>query len=177
MASIIPMAIRQQVVRSFENKESVSSISRRLKISRNTVYKLLRRYKEQGQQGLQPRYHNCGKIRPDRTDLIFRAVRCFKTWHPHWGAPKIHAELACLRPDLPLPMIRTINRWFHWNKQAKKPQTSLPKSDRYWSKDLHHSWQIDAKEAIQIADGSQQCWLNITDECSGTVVDPPVFSL
>jgi len=83
-----------------------------------------------------------------------------------------------MRPELKLPHYRTFNRWFHWNNQLEVSTKSvLPKVNARTAKRLHEIWQIDAKEEMIIADGSKNCWLNITDEYSGTVIDPPVFSL
>ena len=52
-----------------------------------------------------------------------------------------------------------------------------PKEQARWAKHLHEGWQIDAKEEILTANGYKNCWLNIVDEHSGTVIDPPVFPL
>jgi hypothetical protein len=169
------MAIRQSLVTQFDQGISISRIAANFNISRGTVYSILKRYKSEGKDGLKPLYANCGKARPDSEALIFRAVRCMKTWHPGWGAEKIHAELLLLRPNLSLPHPRTFYRWFRWNGQTV-PSSKLPKSVSQWSEKVHEGWQIDAKEEILIADGSKKCWLNITDEKSGTVISPAVFS-
>ena len=101
-----------------------------------------------------------------------------RAWHPTWGSEKIHAEMRQMRPNLQLPHYRTFNRWFHWNAQLDVSLKSvLPKSNPKQARRLHEGWQIDAKEELTIADGSKNCWLNITDEYSGTVIAPPVFSL
>lgn len=176
MPTPVSMAIRQSIISQHQEGVSISMIAYNFKVSRGTIYSLIKRYEAQGDEGLQPFYANCGKNRPGSDDFIFRAVRCIKSWHSGWGAEKIHAEMLRMRPELNLPGIRTFYRWFRWNEQTV-PSTKLPKVPRQWAKDLHEGWQIDAKEEMCIADGSKQCWLNITDEHSGTVIDPPVFSL
>ncbi len=81
-------------------------------------------------------------------------------------------------PGPELPHCRALNRWFHWNGQAETPpRPALPKARRRDAKHLHEGWQADAKEEMEAADGTMDCWLNITDEYSGTVIDPPVFPL
>ena len=75
-----------------------------------------------------------------------------------------------------LPNVRTFYRWFHWNKQIRS-KSKVPKQQAQWARHLHQGWQIDAKEEMQTLDGQKSCWLNIVDEHSGTVIDPPVFSL
>lgn len=168
------MAVRKSILAQHEKGTSISSIARGLHVSRGTVYSILKRYQSEGVEGLKPKYGPCGKPRPGPADFVFRAVRCLKTWHPGWGSDKIHAELLFMRPDLSLPHPRTFYRWFRWNGQTKT-KSKPPKVARRWAKQVHEGWQIDAKEAICIADGSKQCWLNIKDERSGAVMDPPVF--
>ena len=176
MARPIAMAVRQSIIQGFEQGISISQLSRNYKIGRTTIHQIIKRYKENGEEGLKPHYKNCGKPRLTSTDLVYRAVRCLKTWHPNWGAEKIKAEILLARPNLALPTVRTLNRWFQWNQQNKST-TRLPKTPRKWAKFLHEGWQIDAKEEMLTMDGNKQCWLNIVDEKSGTVIDPPVFSL
>lgn len=174
----LSMALRQSIVACHKKGEKVASLSRRFKVSRKTIYTLIEREKADGIEGLQPHYNNCGKLRPNEGQFIFRAVRCMRTWHPNWGSEKIHAELQSMRPQLELPHYRTFNRWFHWNNQLDLSiKSNLPKSHPKQAKRLHEGWQIDAKEELTIADDSKNCWLNIIDEYSGTVIDPPVFSL
>jgi hypothetical protein len=168
------MGIRQSIIDLHQKGTSISSLARTFEVSRGTVHTLVKRYQSQGQAGLKPRYANCGKSRPTAEDFVYRAVRCFKTWHPSWGGEKIHAELLRLHPDLPLPCPRTFYRWFQWNGQTT-PKTRLPNPEGQWAKQVHEGWQIDAKEEIPIADGSRKSWLNITDERSGTIIDPPAF--
>lgn len=176
MPRITPMAVRTQIVQKYVEGQSISSISAELKISRKTIHTLIDRYKSHGEPGLKPHYRHCGKKRPSADDFVFRAARCLKTWHPSWGGEKIHAEISRARPTLSLPSVRTLHRWFRWNAQVIA-KTKLPKAPPKWARTLHEGWQIDAKEHMRTADGQWQCWLNIIDECSGTVIDPPVFPL
>jgi len=177
MGQPISIGVRTSIVQQHLKGISNSQIAINFKIGRTTVHNLIKRYKEWGDKGLKPKYSNCGKKRLcASTNFNYRAVRCFKTWHPSWGSGKIRAELLKLNPALELPTTRTINRWFGWNQQII-PSTKLPKAPRQWASQLHEGWQVDAKEEMKIADGTKQCWLNIVDEKSGTVVDPIVFSL
>ncbi|MEM6804971.1 MAG: hypothetical protein AAF696_26475, partial [Bacteroidota bacterium] len=137
-----------------------------------------KREAKDGASGLIPNYANCGKARPTEDQFIYRAVRCMRTWHKDWGAEKIHAELLMMRPDLVLPHYRTFTRWFHWNDRlSPKLRSILPHPKDRQARYLHEGWQVDAKEEMLLADGTRCCWLNITDEYSGTVIDPIVFPL
>jgi len=170
------MAIRQSILERHKKGVSVSKLSREFSVSRRTVYTLLERVELNGIEGLRPDYSKCGRKRRDEKDFVFRAVRCLRTWHPSWGSEKIRAHMLRLRPGLKSPHYRSFNRWFHWNDQIEFPiKSRLPKPNPHKAKRLHEGWQIDAKEEMIIAKGSKNCWLNITDEYSGTVIDPPVF--
>ncbi len=174
MGQSTSMAVRQSIIDQFQDGISISQIASNFHVSRTTVYCLVNRYKTQGEAGLKPLYKNCGKVRPSETKFIFRAVRCMRTWHPGWGGEKIHAELSRMRPNLQLPSVRTFYRWFHWNNQIEL-SSKVPTEPAKWAKGLHEGWQIDAKEEMRTLDGHKQTWLNITDEHSSTVIDPPVF--
>jgi len=176
MPKALPMAIRQSIISQHKSGISKSKIACNLQVGRTTVHSLISEYEEKGEQGLHTNYGNCGKPRPDESDFIYRAVKCFRTWHPTWGGEKIHATLSQLRPELKLPKVRTFYKWFHWNKQIIA-KSKIPKEGAQWASHLHEGWQIDAKEEMQTKDGQKNCWLNIVDEHSGTVIDPPVFSL
>lgn len=176
MGVATPMAIRQSIIERYKKGEKISFLSRAFKVSRGSIYTFIERESSGGIEGLRPKYGACGKTRPDEKDFIFRAVRCLRTWHPSWGAEKIRAEMLQMRPELKLPHYRTFTRWFHWNKQlTPRLKSNLPKTSSEQAHHLHEGWQIDAKEEMRIADGSKNCWLNITDEYSGTVISPSVF--
>ena len=176
MPQAISMAVRQSIVNDYNRGIKVSTLTRAYAVSKTTIYELVKRHKANGNAGLKTSYSNCGKSRPTPKDFIYRAVRCLRTWHPGWGADKIHAEMLYMRPDLQLPHYRTFYRWFHWNGQlSTHPKSTLPANVHKWAKHLHEIWQVDAKEEMMTTDGQKQCWLNITDEFSGTVIDPPVF--
>jgi hypothetical protein len=178
MPEPIPMAIRQSIVERHARGETISSLSRQFQVSRRSVYNLINRHSCEGDSGLRPRYANCGQQRPLESDFLFRAVRCMRAWHPGWGSEKIRAEMQRMRPNLALPHYRTMTRWFHWNGQMEiRLKSKLPQTGTRQATRLHEIWQIDAKEEMRIANGSKNCWLNVTDEYSGGVMDPPVFSL
>lgn len=176
MPRAISMALRQTVVNQHQQGIPKSTIACNLQIGRTTVHSLIKLYELEGQAGLKPKYDNCGKSRPQASDFIFRAIRCMRTWHPRWGGDKIRSEVLRLRPSLEAPGVRTFYRWFHWNEQIVS-KSKIPKQKPQWAKQLHEGWQIDAKEEILTTDGLKSCWLNIVDEHSGTVIDPPVFPL
>ena len=176
MPIAISTAKRLSIIEQYEKGKSLLQISKDEKISYATVHRLYHRYKEKGISGLTPHYNRCGSKQLKSSKLIVRAVRCLKTWHPSWGAGRIKTKILQKYPQAQLPSSRTLQRWFRNNGQ-NKPQSKPPQSARRWAKSVHDVWQIDAKEEVRLANGQKVCWLNITDEKSSAIIDPPVFSL
>lgn len=175
MPKAIDMALRKTIAEERRKKGTpLSALASKYGVSYASVQSLCARYQEQGEEGLKTAYHHCGKKRPGPKDFTFRAVRCFKQWHPYWGAEKIRTEILLLRPGLKIPPARTLQQWFHYTGQAKV-RNHAPRPDPCWAKSPHEVWQADAKEEMQTRDGVKNCWLNITDEHSGAIFDPPVF--
>ena len=174
MPKAIDMALRRTIVEARLRGKTLTELAAKYQVSYATVQSLCAKYSEQGEAGLKPRYDRCGKQRPDGKDFVFRAVRCFRHWHPLWGAEKIRTEISLLRPGLQLPATRTIQQWFHYTGQAKK-RDRTPRNTPSWANSVHEGWQVDAKEEMRTRDGVKNCWLNIMDEYSGAIIDPPVF--
>lgn len=168
--------LRHSIVEGRQKGKTLHQLAQEYQVSYTMVQTLCARYAASGEDGLSPRYTACGKKRPGAKDFIFRAVRCMKTWHPNWGAEKIRTEMLLCRPDLVIPPARTLQQWFHYTGQAKKGDKQ-PHAAPQWAGQVHEGWQIDAKEEMQTLNGVKNCWLNIKDERSGAVIDPPVFPL
>lgn len=176
MPKAIPPKVRQSIFSLRRQGYTLSRIATELGLSYGTVQRLCAAYQKDPVAALSPAYANCGKRRPDASDLVFRAVRCMKHWHPSWGAEKIRTELLLLRPSLLIPQARMLQKWFHWNGQVP-PKAPLSRPKGPWAKRVHQGWQIDAKENVSIADQQKLCWLNIVDERSGGIIDAGVFPL
>ncbi len=41
----------------------------------------------------------------------------------------------------------------------------------------HQTWQVDAKECLVLPDGTEACYLNVTDEKTAAVLKAKVFPL
>lgn len=177
MGKATSSALRALIIEARERGKSLRALSVEYELSYATVQNLCSRYVQQGQAGLLPLYGNCGKrARNPREDVVYRAVRCFKCWHPGWGAEKIRTELISLNPALVIPPARTLQHWFVSNGQNPK-RVNRPQTEKQWGKAEHDVWQIDAKEEMQTLDGQKNCWLNIKDEYSGAIIEPRVFPL
>ena len=169
-------AIRHKVVEMYELGHTLRDIATEQGMSYTSVQTLCARYKKLGAGGIKPQYVNCGRQYPTSSNFVYRCVRCLRTWHPSWGAGKIRAEIVASRPNLIIPPVRTLHDWLVHNKQTHQ-RDKQPKERKEWGKSAHEVWQIDAKEAMKTLDGQYNCWLNIKDEYTGAVIDPPVFPL
>jgi hypothetical protein len=91
------------------------------------------------------------------------------------SVPFINSVLASQNLSTKIPHYRTIQRW--WAKigerEQEKKQRNNPKVS--WTKEPHHTWQIDGKEQITLSDGTQVCWMNIADEATSTALQTEVF--
>lgn len=91
---VTKMSSKQEFVRfALESMHSFSELCRRFKISRKTGYKLIKRFKEQGELGLieksrRPHYS------PDKTEkALEEKILSIRKWKPAWGGRKIRAYL------------------------------------------------------------------------------------
>jgi hypothetical protein len=174
MGKPIDFHIREKIIKDCQQGVSYSEISRKYTIRFNTVKSFHQRFLKDGFNGLQPSYKNCGKHLPDNSNVIFRASCWLKRLHPAWGAPFILIKLKERYNSKELPKARTLQRWFKL-KNLNQLNSKLPKEPADWAKNVHDTWQIDAKERIILADGSQGCWLTIVDEKSGATLATLVF--
>lgn len=175
MAKATTSAVRLRIIEGRKRGMTLVELAKDNGVSYVTVQTLCARYQKSGEDGLKPHYEHCGKSRPDPMhSFAYRAVRCFKRWHPTWGASKIRSEILHRKPEVQLPCLRTIERWIVYSGQQRK-RSKPPRQDKQWGKSAHDVWQIDAKEEMQTCDGQKNCWLNIKDEYTGAVIDPVVF--
>lgn len=87
---------RDLVTSVSEERESVSSASRRLGVSRQTAYKWLARWRVEGEAGLADRSRRPG-LSPRRTSAEMEERVCeLRRCHPGWGGRKLHHRLKAL---------------------------------------------------------------------------------
>ncbi|MCP4988168.1 MAG: helix-turn-helix domain-containing protein [Colwellia sp.] len=174
MGRAVEFHIREQIIKDCQSGLSYLNISRKYSVTYSTVRILHQRFSNLGDKGLHPKYQVCGKILPNDRNLVFRASCWLKRLHPNWGAPFILVKLKDRYPEEKLPNPRTVQRWFK-AKGLNVLRNKIPKPEGEWAKDVHETWQVDAKERIVLADGSKGCWLTIVDEKSGATLAALVF--
>lgn len=173
MPAAIGMHKRGEIVRRGQAGESLASISRGLGVSYNAVRNIWRRYKEQGR--LEADYERCRHTGVRKANGIYERSIRLKQEHPGWGAGLIWVELAEAFDESELPSLRTLQRWF------RRAGVGVAKADKRVKVSVqrgvaaHEVWAMDAKEQIQLADGSYVSWLTITDEGSGAILSASLF--
>ena len=97
-----------------------------------------------------------------------------KREHPRWGAGLIRVELEQQFPQVALPSVRSLQRWFA-EALLQPPRRKRPACVSRRAHQVHEVWQLDAKERMRLADGTGTCVLNISDEASGALLGALVF--
>ncbi len=166
--------IRLEIVKRHEKGESLRSISEELHMSYETVKKIWRHWQVKG--AIEPNYEQA-RQRGTRTYGEAQALALeMKRLHPRWGAQLILLEMQQAQPQMTLPSVRTLQRWF---VEAGMNRSSQVKSQRVKhvqrGQQVHQVWAVDAKENMQLADGSWVSWLLISDEASGAILHSEIF--
>lgn len=168
----MPLGLRHQIIQLQASGLSYASIASTVGRSYEGVRKIIRQYKAKGEEALKTKYAQSRARQCE--ELIYRCGIYLKRRHPQWGAPLIRNILCCRYPTKSIPTIRTFQLWFK-KLQLTKAKSRIPKLLINQSKEVHQSWQIDAKERFCIANGQRVCWLNISDEYSRSLLESRVF--
>lgn len=178
MGQAIAMAVREQFIRLKDQGYSLSVISEQLGLRYGTACKLSAQFKREG--NLSVHYQHCGSKNRKTDPLLVRASLWLRRLHPGWGAPFIRLQLVRRYGAEGVARSRTLQRWFVACKLTKpRQQVHLPRIGT--AKAVHNIWQVDAKEKLTLADGTEACYLTLVDEHSGAglaalVFPPPLYS-
>jgi transposase InsO family protein len=159
-------------VQSFlEENISFVQLCRNFQISRKTGYSIIKRYKDQGPQGLQPQskvpHYSPEKTSEKMEEKIIEA----RIKHPTWGAKKIKTSLEN-KSIQNLPSLRTIaailKRRGYVSLDESLKRQKLIRFEREFSNDL---WQMDFKGKFQLQT-KEACYpLTILDDYSRFSLD------
>lgn len=152
----------------FENECSVSELARQYGVSRKTVHKWIRRFKENGAAGLEelsraPHQHPNALSQ----EMEVRILE-WKAKKPSWGAPKIHSKLWDL-PDCPSEstVSNVLARWGLSRKGRRRQSGAVPSQmPLAHCQKANHVWCADFKGHFRTADGQRCDPLTITDAYS-----------
>lgn len=173
MPKPIAVAIRRQIVERREQGEQLSHIARGMSMPYESVRKVWRVYRREGR--IHPNYEACGKRGVKASQRVYRAAIWLKRRHPTWGAPLIRQVIKDKWDTEYVPHARSLQRWFvAAGVQPKKPRIK-GQARHGRGKAPHNIWEMDSREAIQLANGEKVSWLLASDECSGAVLGGEVF--
>src|SRR5512147_1698942 len=108
MPAAIPRPIREELVRQCQTGESLARVAEALGLSYRTVRRLWRRFREQGQSGLDNAYLHCGLSGPRFAKAIYQSALALRREHPRFGAGLIRLRLADDYPEQEIPSERTL---------------------------------------------------------------------
>jgi transposase len=166
---------RLEIVQRHEEGESLRSISEEMGMSYETVKHIWQHWRREGR--IEPNYERAKRQGTRKYHTVYEAAIALKQAHRRWGAALIRLKLEEDARYGPLPSVRTIQRWF----RAACVQYQTPGSRQAGAKRVkrgqqpHEVWAVDAKEQIQLSDGSWASWLVISDEASGAMLATDVF--
>jgi hypothetical protein len=177
MGQSTSLSLRQSVINLRSEGLSLVAISEQTGVPYGTVQRLCSHHKKSGGDwDLTPNYAACGKVGANRSDWCYRASLWLRRLHPQWGAPLIRLKLQQKYPDRLVASERTIQYWIKASVLPKS-RNKVPKEPKIWAQLPHDIWQTDGKEQQKLCDGRPFCWLTMTDERSGGVIETPLFPL
>jgi len=161
---------RAKFVHRLEEGERMSDLCREFEISRKTGYKVLKRYKEEGLEGLINRSRRPNRS-PNRTprDLVDLIVD-LRRQRPTWGPKKLRWKLEQCLPGVKLPAQSTIAVVLKREglvkgrkRRHKATPTPGPLTD---AKAPNQVWAMDFKGEFRLGNGRYCYPLTVTDQFS-----------
>lgn len=163
-------------------KQSISSLSRDLNISRKTLYKWVGRYREFGSRGLGDRSRRrLGQPHAISRQTINRITQ-LRCAHPTWGPKKLHVILLREGTAGPPPSQRSISRWLQRlglstpPKHRARPGPILPCNDLILPQRPNDVWTVDFKGWFHTTNGQRCEPLTVRDLYSRMVLCIQVVS-
>lgn len=149
---------------------SMAEVCRRFEISRITGYKWLKRYEEEGLEGLKDRshapHHNPRQVAEEVEEAIVEA----RAAHPYWGPVKLRTWLQRSEPKIQWPAASTVGEILRRHglavprkKRFKAPPNSEPLKE---ANGPNRIWCADFKGWFRCLDGSRCDPLTISDAYS-----------
>lgn len=176
---VTPMDEKTQFIADVLRKEqSITDLCDRYGISRKTAYKVIRRYQQEGPEGLRERSrrpHHCPHETPAPvTDALVQ----LRQRHPKWGAKKLLKILRGRRPELVLPARSTacdiLDRHGLIPLERKRRRLGHPGKPTTMMDRPNQTWAADFKGQFRMGNGEYCYPLTVTDgysryllECRG----------
>lgn len=146
-----------------------SELCERYQVSRKTGYKLVKRYKEEGEQAFQAKSHS-RHYHPNAIAYnIQQTLLDVKIRHPKWGPEKLRTWLQREKPEQEWPATSTISDFLkkHGMVKPRKYRKRTPAHSQPFLNcdEPNKVWSADFKGQFRV--GDNYCYpLTITDNCS-----------
>lgn len=151
---------------------NLSALCRQFGISRDTGYRYLARYRQDGEVGLVDQSRRPHQS-PRQTPLpVVERVLAARTAHPTWGGRKLHHWLARHDPwfaerNLPVPAPSTITGILRRAQLLRGPRAGHPRAYlRFERAAPNQLWQLDFLGHLPLASGDRVHVLTILDDHS-----------
>lgn len=146
-----------------------SALCQQFDISRQTGYKWLQRFQEEGYAGLSDRSRR-PKYSPSRIDpAVEEQVLRLRQQYPYWGPRKLRRLLGDLIPPTQLPAVVTVARILERHGLAAlrpSQQPDWPAVQRFAAPGPNDLWQMDLKAALRLSDGGKIYPVGLLDDHS-----------
>lgn len=161
------VSLRLEFVELALKKDSnISGLCRRFGVSRNTGHKWIKRFEEEGADGLTDRSRRPKSSPTASSETIVKEALKIRDKHPTWGARKIHRRLHDLEVK-DVPAVSTINSILKRNgcisEEASKRSRTFTRFEYDEPNDL---WQMDFKGHFAMTNGKRCHPLTILDDHS-----------
>jgi len=145
---------------------NITELCRRFGVSRPTGYKWIKRFKEDGADGLADRSRRPKSSPTASPDQVVQEALKIRDKHPAWGARKIHKRLEVLEVEN-VPAVSTVNGILKRNgciteAASRKSRTFI----RFEHPEPNDLWQMDFKGHFAMTNGKRCHPLTILDDHS-----------
>jgi len=149
--------------------EKMAGLCREFSISRKTGYKIFKRYKDCGIDGLTDRSRRPYRQASQLPMQIEKLIVGLKKEYPHWGAPKIREKLRRLYPNMHCPAISTVHAVldrYGLVERRKRRRNKACGTALAHVTEPNELWCADYKGEFMLADRRYCYPLTITDYAS-----------
>jgi len=161
---------RGELLEQYDKGEQITELSRRYGVSRQTIYKWIARYEEEGEAGLADQgrapQHHPNACREE----IREAVLELRREHSRWGPRKLKAFLEGAQPEQDWPAPSTIGGWL-WeeglvHRRRRHRHTPPHTQPLAHATAPNQVWCADFKGWFRTGDGARIDPLTVTDAAS-----------
>jgi transposase InsO family protein len=159
---------KELIQRCLAGEESVAELSRQYGVSRETVYQWLRRWEEEGEQGLEERSRAPHQQARAISEAMAEEILGVRRAHPRWGPRKILGTFDRGRQDLPAAstvgaLLKREGLVVGRRKRQRVPAYTAPLAHALAPNQV---WCADFKGWFLCGDGERCDPLTVTDACS-----------